>query len=88
MRPSRDVPPDADSGDSHAGSQRSGALHDEGDPLPHPDAHRARRVAATLLVQLVDRGRDQPSAARPERVSERDGAAVGIHARIEDSAPP
>src|SRR6185437_14941999 len=60
----------------------SDALDDERNALPDADAHRAQRVAAPRALELVHRRRDEPRAARAERMAERDRATVGIHARI------
>ena len=54
------------------------ALDDRRDPLAHPDAHRGQAVAAAGPAQLVDQHRDQAAAAHPERMAERDRAAVDV----------
>ena len=50
--------------------------------LADDDAHGAQRIAATRLVQLVHRGGGQPRAAGAQRVTQGDGAAVGVDACI------
>src|SRR5471030_1263437 len=60
----------------------SNALDDDGDALPHADAHGAQRVAPAAALQLVHRGRHQARAAHAQRMAERDGAAVRIDARV------
>ena len=53
-------------------------LHDRRDPLADADAHRREAVAAAGPAQLVDQHRDQAAAAHPERMAERDRAAVDV----------
>jgi len=57
------------------------AFDGEGDALADADAHGGESAAATGFLQLVDGGEDKPRAAHAERVTERDGSAVGIDVR-------
>src|SRR5262245_13352667 len=54
------------------------AFDDGRDPLPHPDAHRGEAVATAGPAQLVAEHRDQPRSAHPERMAQRDRAAVHV----------
>src|SRR4029079_11496991 len=46
--------------------------------LAHADAHRRDAVATAAAAQLVEEGDDQPGAAHPQRMAERDRAAVDV----------
>src|SRR6476469_1713719 len=66
------------------------AFDHRGDPLADADAHRREAVAAAGALQLMAQHRDQPGAAHPERVAERDRAAVhvdlvGVQAELVDA---
>ncbi len=54
-------------------------LDDRGDPLADADAHRGEAVAAAGPAQLVGEHRDEPAAAHPERMAERDRPTVHVH---------
>src|SRR6476661_7701226 len=59
-------------------------LEQGGLPLADADAHRRHAVAAAAPAQLVQEGDDEARAAHPQRVPERDRAAVHVHpGRIE-----
>src|SRR6266496_3213944 len=55
-------------------------LHDERDALPAADARRADPRPRRAAAELVHEMRDDPRAARRERVPERDRAAVHVRA--------
>src|SRR4029077_15817142 len=50
--------------------------------LPDSDAHRTERVLLARGLELVRRGQQQPGAGHAKRVTEGDGAAVGIESGI------
>ena len=58
--------------------QQSHPFEQHGDALADPDAHRAQGVARLAAVHLVGRRCDQSRAAHAQRMTERDGAAVGV----------
>jgi hypothetical protein len=56
-------------------------LDDGGDPLPDADAHRGEPEPTTGPAELVHEHRDEPAAAHPERMAERDRATVHVDLR-------
>src|SRR4029077_1291414 len=59
----------------------SGPLERQRDALPHADTERDQCAFASGLFQLMHRGQREAGAAHAERMSERDGAAIGVHMR-------
>ena len=57
----------------------SGALERRRLALADADAERREAVAAAAAAQLVQQRDDEPRAAHPERMAERDRAAVHVH---------
>ena len=49
--------------------------------LPDADAERREPVAAAAAAKLVEQRDDEPRAAHPERMADRDRAAVHVHLR-------
>ena len=68
--------------DAQENTRKSDAFQDDRDALADADAHRAQRVAATALVQLVDRCRRQPRATGAQRMAQSNGAAVDVDASV------
>ena len=64
------------------------ALDDGGDALADADAHGDERVAARRRSKLAHRGQRQPRARGAERMADRDGAAIGIDARVVERRCP
>ena len=58
---------------------RVGALEERRDALADADAQRREPVATVAAAQLVQQRDDEPRAAHPERMAERDRAAVDVH---------
>src|SRR5690242_7194221 len=54
----------------------------ERDSLADADAHGRERQLAARALQFLGRGERKARAGHSERVAERDGAAVGVHAGI------
>src|SRR2546428_4352700 len=57
------------------------ALDDRRDPLTEPDAEGAEPVPQALALELVEEGRQEPRAGRPEGMAQRDRAAVHVDRR-------
>ena len=74
----------ADDPDLGAGHGRRAALEQRRLALPHADAHRRQAVAAAPPPELVEQRHDEPRAAHPERMAERDRAAVDVHPLLVD----
>src|SRR5579871_5343282 len=60
-----------------AGGHELNPLEDGGDALPAADAHGHQGSLAAGAPQLVERLDDKDAAGRPDRMAERDAAAVG-----------
>jgi hypothetical protein len=60
-------------------SKRPGGAH------AAADAHGDDGVAAAAAAQLVEQRRGELRAGAPERVAERDGAAVDVELRVGDA---
>src|SRR5437870_5054414 len=56
------------------------AIQDRRGGLAEADAHRREAVAEVALLHLVEQRGEQARARASERVAERDGAAVDVHA--------
>ena len=59
---------------------RASAREERGLPLPHADTQRCKPQVAVATAQLVQERDDEPRAAHPERMAERDRATVHVHA--------
>src|SRR5260370_19589364 len=59
--------------------ERSLDLDQEGVSLPAAGADRGQPEPAAVAAQLVDHGADDAAAARADRMTERDRAAVHVH---------
>ena len=68
-------------GRAHGLSARSNPLDGHRDALSDADAHGTKRAAPAAALELAQRRRHEPCAARTQGVAERDGAALGIHVR-------
>src|SRR5215472_11143724 len=63
-------------------SRVADALEDGGDALADADAHGDERIAAARPLQLADGGKREPRARGAERMTDGDGAAIGIDAAV------
>src|SRR3954471_18193373 len=63
-------------------SRDSRALEHGRHALPHADAHGSERIALARALQLPRGGEQQACAAHPERMPERDRAAVRVDAKV------
>src|SRR5262245_993776 len=64
------------------------ALEQRGDALPDADAKRREAVAAVPATELVQERHHETRTAHPERVAERDRAAVHVHALLVEPELP
>src|SRR5208283_1954687 len=65
----------------HHSAFPSDAFENYGNPLANADAHGAKRVTSFSAQQLIERGGHQAPSARAKRMSDGDGAAIGIDVR-------
>ena len=54
-------------------------FHEQGRPLADPDAHGGQATAAVGAFEPPHQGDQEPGSGAAQRVTEGDGAAVGVH---------